>query len=307
MVRREKMGNTITRRMKDPIEDKILYFIVYTSLIFFTVLVMYPLIHILSASFSSGSAVSSGRVILFPVEPTLAGYRAVFKHKNILTAYRNTIIYTVSGTLVNVAMTLICAYPLSRKDMQFKKFYMFLFVFTMYFGGGLIPSYILMTKLNLVNNPLVMIIPGALSVYNMIVTRTFFMTNLPQELLDSAQIDGCSDAKFFFMIALPLSKAIIAVMTLFYAVGHWNAYFGAMIYLNNPKLHPLQLILREILVLNTVLLSDIDDPEVIAANQGLADLLKYSLIIVSTAPVLTFYPFVQKYFIKGVMIGSIKG
>lgn len=301
------MGNTIARRMKDPIEDKILYFIVYTSLIFFTVLVMYPLIHILSASFSSGSAVSSGRVILFPVEPTLAGYRAVFKHKNILTAYRNTIIYTVSGTLVNVAMTLICAYPLSRKDMQFKKFYMFLFVFTMYFGGGLIPSYILMTKLNLVNNPLVMIIPGALSVYNMIVTRTFFMTNLPQELLDSAQIDGCSDAKFFFMIALPLSKAIIAVMTLFYAVGHWNAYFGAMIYLNNPKLHPLQLILREILVLNTVLLSDIDDPEVIAANQGLADLLKYSLIIVSTAPVLTFYPFVQKYFIKGVMIGSIKG
>ena len=176
----------------------------------------------------------------------------MFKHKNILTAYRNTIIYTVSGTLVNVAMTLICAYPLSRKDMQFKKFYMFLFVFTMYFGGGLIPSYILMTKLNLVNNPLVMIIPGALSVYNMIVTRTFFMTNLPQELLDSAQIDGCSDAKFF-MIALPLSKAIIAVMTLFYAVGHWNAYFGAMIYLNNPKLHPLQLILREILVLNTVL------------------------------------------------------
>ena len=133
------------------------------------------------------------------------------------------------------------------------------------------------------------------------------MTNLPQELLDSAQIDGCSDAKFFFMMALPLSKAIIAVMTLFYAVGHWNAYFGAMIYLNNPKLHPLQLILREILVLNTVLLSDIDDPEIIAANQGLADLLKYSLIIVSTAPVLTFYPFVQKYFIKGVMIGSIKG
>lgn len=301
------MGNTITRRMKDPIEDKILYFIVYTSLIFFTVLVMYPLIHILSASFSSGSAVSSGRVILFPVEPTLAGYRAVFKHKNILTAYRNTIIYTVSGTLVNVAMTLICAYPLSRKDMQFKKFYMFLFVFTMYFGGGLIPTYILMTKLHLVNNPLVMIIPGALSVYNMIVTRTFFMTNLPQELLDSAQIDGCSDAKFFFMMALPLSKAIIAVMTLFYAVGHWNAYFSALIYLNNPKLHPLQLILREILVLNTVLLSDIDDPEIIAANQGLADLLKYSLIIVSTAPVLTFYPFVQKYFIKGVMIGSIKG
>ncbi|NMB96626.1 MAG: carbohydrate ABC transporter permease [Clostridiaceae bacterium] len=293
--------------MKDPIEDKILYAIVYTVLILFTIAVLYPLIFIVSSSFSSGSAVSSGRVVFLPVEPSLEGYKAVFKHKNILSGYRNTIFYTVAGTLINVIMTLIAAYPLSRRDMQFKKFYMFLFVFTMFFSGGLIPTYILMTKIKFVNTVWAMIIPGALSVYNMIVTRTFIMTNIPLELLEAAQIDGCSDAKYFFMVVLPLSKAIIAVITLFYAVGHWNAYFGALIYLNEPKLYPLQLILRTILVVNQVNLSDIEDPELIAAKQGLADLLKYSLIIVSTAPILALYPFVQKYFIKGVMIGSIKG
>lgn len=301
------MDKVIKRKMKDPIEDKILYAIVYTVLILFTIAVLYPLIFIVSSSFSSGSAVSSGRVVFLPVEPSLEGYKAVFKHKNILSGYRNTIFYTVAGTLINVIMTLIAAYPLSRRDMQFKKFYMFLFVFTMFFSGGLIPTYILMTKIKFVNTVWAMIIPGALSVYNMIVTRTFIMTNIPLELLEAAQIDGCSDAKYFFMVVLPLSKAIIAVITLFYAVGHWNAYFGALIYLNEPKLYPLQLILRTILVVNQVNLSDIEDPELIAAKQGLADLLKYSLIIVSTAPILALYPFVQKYFIKGVMIGSIKG
>jgi len=301
------MEKVIRRNMKDPVEDKILYAIVYTVLTFVTIAVLYPLIFIISSSFSSGSAVSSGRVVLLPVEPTLEGYKAVFKHKHIVTGYRNTIFYTTAGTAINVAMTLIAAYPLSRKDMQFKKFYMFLFVFTMFFGGGLIPTYILMTQIKFINTIWAMIVPGALSVYNMIVTRTFIMSNIPQELLEAAQIDGCSDAKYFFMVVLPLSKAIIAVMTLFYAVGHWNAYFNALIYLNEPKLYPLQLILRTILVANRVNLSDIEDPELIAAKQGLADLLKHSLIIVSTAPILVLYPFIQKYFIKGVMIGSIKG
>jgi len=301
------MEKVIRRNMKDPVEDKILYAIVYTVLTFVTIAVLYPLIFIISSSFSSGSAVSSGRVVLLPVEPTLEGYKAVFKHKHIVTGYRNTIFYTTAGTAINVAMTLIAAYPLSRKDMQFKKFYMFLFVFTMFFGGGLIPTYILMTQIKFINTIWAMIVPGALSVYNMIVTRTFIMSNIPQELLEAAQIDGCSDAKYFFMVVLPLLKAIIAVMTLFYAVGHWNAYFNALIYLNEPKLYPLQLILRTILVANRVNLSDIEDPELIAAKQGLADLLKHSLIIVSTAPILVLYPFIQKYFIKGVMIGSIKG
>ena len=297
----------IGNKIKDPMEDKILYTIVTIFLSLFTLAVLYPLIFILSSSFSSGSAVSSGRVILWPVEPTLEGYKAVFKHKHIVSGYRNTIFYTGAGTFINVCMTLIAAYPLSRRDMQFKKFYMFLFVFTMYFGGGLIPTYILMTQIGFINKIWAMIIPGALSVYNMIVTRTFFMTNVPQELLESAQIDGCSDTRYFFTILLPLSKAVIAVITLFYAVGHWNAYFNALIYLNDPKLYPLQLILRTILVANRVNLSDIQDPELIAAKQGLADLLKYSLIIVSTAPILVAYPFAQKYFIRGVLIGSIKG
>jgi len=301
------MEKVIKKKMKDPFEDKILYAIVYTVLTLVTIAVLYPLIFIVSSSFSSGAAVSSGRVIFLPVEPSLEGYKAVFKHKLIVSGYRNTIFYTVAGTAINVAMTLICAYPLSRKDMQFKKFYMFLFVFTMFFSGGLIPTYILMTQLKFINTVWAMIIPGALSVYNMIVTRTFIMSNIPRELLEAAQIDGCSDAKYFFTVVLPLSKAIIAVITLFYAVGHWNSYFNALIYLNEPKLYPLQLILRQILVANQVNLSDIEDPELIAAKQGLADLLKHSLIIVSTVPILTLYPFVQKYFIKGVMVGSIKG
>ncbi len=301
------MEKLIIRKINDPIEDKILYIVVTIVLVTFTILVMFPLIHILASSFSSGRAVSSGRVVIWPVEPTIEGYKAVFKHRNIISGYRNTIFYTLVGTLINVTMTLIAAYPLSRKDMQFKKFYIFLFVFTMYFGGGLIPTYILMTQIKFVNTVWAMIIPGALSVYNMIVTRTFIMSNIPQELLESAQIDGCSDARYFFTIVLPLSKAIIAVITLFYAVGHWNAYFNALIYLNDPKLYPLQLILRTILVANRVDLSDIQDPELIAAKEGLADLLKYSLIVISTAPILALYPFVQKYFIKGVMVGSIKG
>ncbi|HOJ11002.1 MAG TPA: carbohydrate ABC transporter permease [Clostridiales bacterium] len=301
------MDEVLRKKIQDPIEDKILYTIVYTVLILFTLTVLYPLIYILSASFSSGSAVSTGRVVLWPVEPSLEGYKAVFRHKHIVSGYTNTIFYTFAGTLINVAMTMVAAYPLSRRDMQFKKFYMFLFVFTMYFGGGLIPTYILMTQIKFINTIWVMVIPGALSVYNMIVTRTFIMSNIPQELLEAAQIDGCSDAKYFFIIVLPLSKAIIAVITLFYAVGHWNSYFNALIYLNEPKRYPLQLILRTILVANQVNLSDIDDPELIAAKQGLADLLKYSLIVVSTVPILALYPFVQKFFIKGVMIGSIKG
>ena len=295
------------QKMRDPFEDRVLYAIVGISLALFTIVVAYPIVYVLSASFSSGVAVSSGRVLLWPVDPGFNGYEAVFKHKNILTGYRNTIFYASAGTAINIAVTLICAYPLSRHDMQWKKFYMLLFVFTMYFGGGLIPSYMVNSSLGLVNTVWVLLLPGCLGVYNMIVTRTFFMSTIPQELLESAQIDGCSDARYFFAIVLPLSKAVIAVQLLFYAVGHWNAYFSAMIYLSRPELYPLQLILRQILVLNQINFNDITDPELIAANQGLTDLLKYSLIVVSTVPILCAYPFAQKYFIKGIMVGSLKG
>ena len=293
--------------MRDSAEDKILYLFVTIVLLLFVLVVAYPLIFVVSSSFSSGEAVSSGRVLLWPVDPTLKGYEAVFKHKNILSGYRNTFLYTTIGTLLNITITMMCAYPLSRRDMQWKKPYMILFVITMYFGGGLIPTYMVISRLGLLNTFWVMVIPGMLGVYNMIVTRTFIMSTIPQEVLESAQIEGCSDARYFFAFVLPLSKAILAVQALFYGVGHWNAYFNAMIYLSKPQLYPLQLILRQILVLNQIVYTDMLDPELIAANAGMADLLKYSLIVIATLPILAAYPFAQKYFIKGIMVGSLKG
>jgi multiple sugar transport system permease protein/putative aldouronate transport system permease protein len=271
------------------------------------VLVAYPLVYVLSSSLSSGEAVSAGRVLLWPVDFSLRGYEAVFNHRNILSGYRNTLMYTAVGTVFNIAVTLICAYPLSRRDMQWKKFYMIIFVITMYFSGGLIPTYMVINNLGLINNFWVMVLPGLMGVYNMIVARTFIMSTIPLEVLESAQIDGCSDVHYFFRIVLPLSKAIIAVMALFYGVSHWNAYFNAMIYLSKPEMYPLQLILRQILVLNQVVMTDMMDPELIAANIGMADLLKFSLIVVATLPILAIYPFAQKYFIKGIMVGSLKG
>jgi multiple sugar transport system permease protein/putative aldouronate transport system permease protein len=184
---------------------------------------------------------------------------------------------------------------------------MFLFTFTMFFGGGMIPTFLLINDLGMINTRWAMIIPGALSVYNMILTRTFMMSNIPNELLEASRIDGCSDFRFFFNITLPLSKAVIAVITLYYAVGHWNSYFSAFLYLSEKRLYPLQLILRDILVANSISSTEITDDAILAGKQGMADLLKYALIIVSSAPIIAMYPFVQKYFVKGVMIGSVKG
>lgn len=296
-----------TQQVKISMGDAIFYTVVNVVLILFVIIIMLPLIHIVSSSFSSPGAVASGKVLLWPLDLSLKGYKAVFSHKNIVSGYRNTIFYTVFGTLINVIMTMVAAYPLSRQDMPFRGFFMFLFTFTMFFGGGLIPTYILINNLKMIDTIWVMVIPGALSVYNMILARTFLISSIPKELLDAAQIDGCSDAKYFFRIILPLAKPVLAVITLFYAVGHWNSYFTAMIYLNSRELYPLQLILRNILVMSQVNLHEIQDPELIAGLQGLSDLLKYSLIVVSTAPIMLLYPFVQKYFIQGIMIGSLKG
>jgi len=295
------------RAIADPIEDKVLYAAVYALLFLATLIIAYPLIYVLSSSFSSPGDVAAGRIVLWPVNPSVLGYKAVFTHKSIVRGYTNTIFYTTVGTLINLIVTFACAYPLSRRDFPFRGFFMAFFTFTMFFSGGLIPTYILMTQINFINTIWAMLIPGALSVYNMILARTFLISSIPVELLESAQIDGCSDARYFFMIALPLSKALIAVMSLFYAVGHWNAYFGAMIYLNKPELYPLQIILRNILIANQLNLQEIQDAASVAAKQGMADLLRHSLIVVSAAPILALYPFLQKYFIKGIMIGSIKG
>ncbi|HML46004.1 MAG TPA: carbohydrate ABC transporter permease [Clostridia bacterium] len=295
------------RAIRDSAEDKVLYAVVNTLLALFTLVVAYPIVYVISSSFSTPQAVSMGRVVLWPVGLSVEGYKAVFSHRYIVSAYRNTLFYTTAGTLINLFVTMTCAYPLSRRDFPMKGFFTGLFLLTMFFGGGLIPTYILMTKLGFINKVWAMLIPGALSVYNMILVRTFLSSSIPLELLEASQIDGCSDAMYFLRIALPLAKPVIAVITLYYAVGHWNAYFGAMIYLNDIELFPLQLILRQILVANQINLEDLVDVESLVAKQGLADLLKYALIVVSTAPIMCVYPFIQRYFVKGVMIGSVKG
>ena len=294
-------------KVKTSADDKFLYTITNFCLCILLVLVAYPLIFMLSSSFSSGRAVSSGRVILWPVEPSIEGYRAIFSYRAVLTGYRNTIFYTLVGTSVNVSMTLIAAYPLSRRTFHARKFYMTLFVITMFFSGGLIPSYILIVQLGLVNSMWAIILPGSISTFNMIITRTFFLSTIPTDLIDASQIDGCNDFRFFFVILLPLSKAIIAVIVLFYGIAHWNSWFPAMLYLRNPDMRPLQLVLRDILIAVQIDRSQIDDPELLERLLYIADLMRYSLIIVATVPVIAIYPFIQKYFIRGVMIGSIKG
>ena len=290
--------------IRDSRSDKVLYTVSGGMILLFTLMVLYPLVFIVSCSFSSGIAVSTGRVVFWPVKPTIDGYRAVFTYHRIRTGYMNTMFYTIAGTSINVFMTLITAYPLAMPRFQFKRIYLLLFTFTMFFSGGMVPYYILISNLGLMNTRWVMLIPGAMSVYNMIVTRTFIQNSIPTELLEASQIDGCSWFSYFFRIVLPLSKAVIAVITLYYAVGHWNAYFDAMIFINDRDLQPLQLVLREILINNSLEVTDIETEE---ARKMMSDLLKYALIVVATVPILCVYPFIQKYFMKGVMIGSVKG
>ncbi len=287
--------------------DKIFTVIVFIILTFFFIAVLYPCVFVVSASFSSGTAVQTGRVVLWPVDISFEGYKTVFNTPTIWTGYRNSITYTLVGTLINLFMTLIAAYALSRHDLPGRNGIMLLFTFTMFFNGGLIPMYMQVQNLHLLNSPLSLMLPTAISVYNMIVARTFIVNSIPRELLEASQIDGCSDLRYFISIVLPLSKAIIAVLTLFYAVGHWNAYFNAMIYLHDKAKYPLTLFLREILMSTNIDPSTVSDPELQARLADLAAVIKYALIMVSVVPVLILYPFVQKYFVTGVMIGSVKG
>ena len=290
-----------------PLEDKIYYAVVYTILVLLGLSVLYPLVYIVSASFSSPNAVSTGKVVLFPVELSIKGYSTVFANKRVWIGYKTTLIYTAFGTLINVFMTLICAYPMARKGLPHKGFFSFMFMLTMIFSGGMIPTYLLVRDLKMLDTRWSLVIPGAMAVYQMIITRTYIQSTIPDELLESSQIDGCSDFRFFWKFIIPLSKAVIAVIAMQYAVGHWNSYFNAFIYLTDSKKYPLQIFLREILIMNQINSADIVDPEMAVAMQGMADLLKYSLIVVATAPILLVYPFVQRYFTEGVMIGSLKG
>lgn len=278
-----------------------------TFLTFSTLIVLYPLIYILSSSFSSTEAVVSGRVWFFPVEPTLMGYKAVFKNAQILSGFANSIFYTVVGTCINIVMTIMAGYPLSRKDFYGKGIIMAVFTFTMLFSGGMIPSYLLVKDLGMIDTRWAMLIPGAVGVYYVIIARTFFMSTIPEELYEAAQLDGCSDIKFITRVVVPLSSALMAVLVLFYAVGHWSTYFNALLYLREPGKFPLQIVLRNILIKNAGSAAMMDDVDAMVRAIGLQELLKYSLIVVASVPVLLIYPFVQKYFVKGVMIGALKG
>ena len=287
--------------------DKIFYGILSVIIVFLTLIVLYPIIYVISASFSSSTAVVEGKVWLWPVEPSLEAYKAVFKYRDLWIGYRNTIIYTVVGTVLNVSMAMICAYPMARKDLWGRNVFSFFFAFTMIFGGGMIPNYLLVKSLGMLNTPMAVIIPGAMSVYNMIVARNFIESNVPGELLESCKIDGCDDFQFFIRMVLPLSKAILAVLAVWHAVGHWNSYFSAFLYLTDKNLYPLQIFLKEILTqseINSEVVSNLSDA---VQLQNMKQLLKYAVIVVSTVPLFAFYPLVQKHFVKGVTIGSVKG
>ncbi|CAN7717736.1 MULTISPECIES: carbohydrate ABC transporter permease [Paenibacillus] len=294
-------------RIQESRGDQLFNIVNYTVLCLFTLSVLYPLIYVLSASFSSSTAVISGRVWLWPVDITLQGYEAVFKNNRVWVGFANSLFYAVVGTIINVMMTLIAAYPLSRKDFYIRNGVMALFVFTMMFGGGLIPNYLLIKELGMLDTRWALIIPGVMSVMSVIIARTYFQTTIPDEILEAAHLDGCSDYKFLVKIVAPLSGPIIAVLSLFYAVGHWNTYFAALLYLKSPDLFPLQIILREVLVKNTFDEEIITDVVGAAQREGMRELLKYSLIVIATIPVLVVYPFIQRHFVKGMMIGSLKG
>ncbi|HOJ08969.1 MAG TPA: carbohydrate ABC transporter permease [Clostridiales bacterium] len=271
---------------------------------------IYPLIFVLSASISDPDLVNQGKVLLLPKGISFDGYLRVFKDKEIWTGYRNTIFYTFFGTIVNIIVTLPAAYSLSRKDFYGRNLFMGLFTFTMFFSGGIIPTYLIIKGLGMRDTIWALLLPGAASMYNIIITRTYFQSNIPNEMKEAAEIDGCSNTRLFLTIVLPLSTPIIAVIALFYGVSHWNSYFLALMYISDREKFPLQLILREILILNemsTEMMKTGEEIEAIAKQAKIADMIKYAVIIVSTAPVLIAYPFIQKYFVQGIMVGAIKG
>lgn len=286
--------------------DKIFYIIITIILTLFFIIVLYPCIYVISASFSSGDAVQAGKVVLWPVDLSIEGYKTVFNTSDVWIGFRNSLFYTIVGTSINIVMTVITAYSLARPDVPGRNGIMLLFTFTMFFNGGMIPTYMVIRSLGMLDTIWCLIIPGAIGAYNLIVARTFIQNTIPLELLEAAKIDGCSDIKYMLKVVIPLSKAVIAVLVLFYGVGHWNSYFNAMIYLHTPDLYPLTLFLREILLMEQIDPSTISDPELQAQMAKAAGVIKYALIVVSMVPVMLIYPFIQKYFVKGVMIGSVK-
>lgn len=297
--------------IKESAGDKVLDTINLVLLTLLLATSLYPLIFVISASFSDPVLVGTGKIYLFPKGFNIEGYRRIFRDSQIMLSYGNTIYYTVAGTFVNLAITLPAAYALSKKNLDGHNVIMFMMAFTMYFSGGLIPTFLIVKGLGLYNTRTIMLLIGAVSTYNLIIARTFFSSGVPHELEEAATIDGCSHARTFFTIILPLSKALIGVLALYYGVGHWNSFFSALVYINDRNKIPLQLVLREIFLAeqlsNEDMLGQAMSDEMQALQLQLSTLIKYAVIVVASVPVMIAYPFLQKYFDKGVMLGSLKG
>ena len=287
--------------------DKVLLAVITLFLVVFFLIVAYPILYVLACSISDPKAILAGKVTVFPVGFNLEGIKTTLTYARIYTGLVNSLFYAGFSVLVNLVLTVMCAYPLSRADFQGRNAIMFLCAFTMWFSGGMIPGYMLVRDLGMLNTVWAIIIPGAMSVYNMIIMRTYFQSSIPVELLESSQLDGCSDLRFLWSIVLPLSGPILAVIALYAFVGQWNAYFDAFLYLSDRDLYPMQLILREILLMNDASLVEGLDIEEYERRVMMGELLKYSSIVISSIPVILLYPFIQKHFVKGVMIGALKG
>lgn len=298
------MNQLLKRKSKGDLWFDIINYVMLTIVM---LLVLFPLYFVLIASLSDPNLIYSGEVWFFPKGFTLDGYGRIFSYSSIWIGYANSILYASLGTLIGVAVTVCAAYPLARKGLAGKPVIMWFLLISMFFSGGLIPTYLLIKDLHMLNTIWALVIPGAGGVFNVIIVRTFFQSTIPDEMWEAASIDGCSNTRFFWSIVLPLSKSVIAVMVLYHVVGFWNGFFDALIYLNDESKYPLQLVLRNILVQNQANSSMMIDVESYAAKMRVTELIKYGVIMVSSLPLLILYPFLQKYFVKGVMIGSIKG
>ncbi|AEI40442.1 carbohydrate ABC transporter permease [Paenibacillus mucilaginosus] len=296
--------NATLRSRNDLIFDVLNYFVLSAI----AIIVLYPLYFVFIASISNPTAVLNGEMWIWPKGITMEGYSRIIQEGSIWRGYQNTILYTSVGTAINVLLTVLAGYALSRKDLYGRNTIMVYLLITMFFSGGLIPTYLVIKKLHLINTMWALILPKAVSLFNIIIARSFFQDTIPVELLEAAKMDGCSDVTFFAKIVLPLSKAIIAVLALFYAVGYWNSFFDALIYLGDERMYPLQLVLRNLLVIQNELASQfVTDVESAEVQQRVASLLKYGVIVIASLPLLIVYPFIQRYFVQGVMIGSVKG
>ncbi len=289
--------------------DRIYYTAAYLTVVLVGLVTLYPLYFVIIASISDPGAVAAGQVYLVPRNFMLIAYERIFQYRLIWTSYLNSVYYTVLGTAINVTLTMVAAFVLSRRRLVGARVITWMMLFTMYFGGGIVPAYLNLRSLKLLNTVWAIVLPGAISTYNLIVARTFMRSSIPYELQEAAMIDGASHIKFFIKVVLLLSAPIIGVLTMYYAVGHWNSSMNALLYLRRREQGPLQMVLREILVQNQYTTADVEatDPETMLYLEKLREGMKYSLIVVASLPMLVLYPFLQKFFVKGIMLGSIKG